>query len=219
MPRACSTALEQSLGFDRAPVQISPMTEFGIVAITRKRLREPLARRTSVACAACDGPGAAPVRRKRGAGNAAPGRTRGRRQPGRRTGRHGAPPDVVAWLTRHDDEVAPGSGAARRGPGAFRGGRNRAEASMSPPLTRRTPAPSAASPRQAQVCAFLFPALRRHRSGPLAEGRLRHSRRAGRRCGQGTGWPARRRRSPGELRILRRPEGRPAPAGQGRTVL
>ena len=53
-------ALEQSLSFDRAPVQISPMTEFGIVAITRKRLREPLARRTSVACAACGGSGRAP---------------------------------------------------------------------------------------------------------------------------------------------------------------
>ena len=75
-------ALEQSLSFDRAPVQISPMTEFGIVAITRKRVREPLARLTSVACAGCGGRRAGAVRRKRGAGDSAPGRARGRRQSG-----------------------------------------------------------------------------------------------------------------------------------------
>ena len=61
-------ALEKSLGFDRAPVQISPMSEFGIVAITRKRVREPLARLTSAACPACHGSGRAPTAAKRGAG-------------------------------------------------------------------------------------------------------------------------------------------------------
>ena len=36
--RACSTALNKAWASTR-PVQMSPMTEFGIVAITRKRLR------------------------------------------------------------------------------------------------------------------------------------------------------------------------------------
>ena len=56
------TALEKSLSFDRAPVQISAMGEFGIVAITRKRVREPLAH--GVTCAACGGAGRTPSVRK-----------------------------------------------------------------------------------------------------------------------------------------------------------
>jgi ribonuclease G len=50
-------ALAQSLAFDRAPVQIAAMAEFGIVAVTRKRVREPLALAISQSCGTCEGTG------------------------------------------------------------------------------------------------------------------------------------------------------------------
>ena len=109
--------LEQSLKFDRAPVQISPMTEFGIVAITRKRLREPLARRTSVACAACGGSG-----RARSADCVALEILRRvEREAAANPGAElvvTAPPDVVAWLTRYGEEI--GQALLRRGAGRVR---------------------------------------------------------------------------------------------------
>lgn len=106
--------LEQSLSFDRAPMQISPMTEFGIVAITRKRLREPLARRTSIACTACGGVGRASspdcvaleiLRRVEQEAAANPGTEQ----------IVTAAPEVVAWLNRHAAEIAPA--LSRRGAG------------------------------------------------------------------------------------------------------
>ncbi|MES2254973.1 MAG: Rne/Rng family ribonuclease [Pseudomonadota bacterium] len=109
--------LEQSLSFDRAPLQISPMTEFGIVAVTRKRLREPLARRTSIACSTCGGTGRAVapdcvaleiLRRVEREAAANPGAELVVT----------AAPDVVAWLTRHADEIGPA--LLRRGAGRVR---------------------------------------------------------------------------------------------------
>jgi len=106
--------LEQSLSFDRAPMQISPMTEFGIVAITRKRLREPLARRTSIACTACGGVGRASspdcvaleiLRRVEQEAAANPGTEQ----------IVTAAPEVVAWLNRHAAEIGPA--LSRRGAG------------------------------------------------------------------------------------------------------
>jgi ribonuclease G len=110
-------ALESSLSFDRTPVQISPMTEFGIVAITRKRLREPLAKRTSMSCSTCGGTG-------RGAspdGVALEILRRVEREAAANPGAElvvTAAPDVVAWLTRHEDEV--GQALLRRGAGRVR---------------------------------------------------------------------------------------------------
>ena len=109
--------LKQSLSFDRAPLQISPMTEFGIVAITRKRLREPLARRTSIACGACGGTGRAPapdcvaleiLRRVEREAAANPGAELVVT----------AAPDVVAWLTCHAEDIGPA--LSRRGAGRVR---------------------------------------------------------------------------------------------------
>jgi ribonuclease G len=109
--------LEQSLSFDRAPLQISPMTEFGIVAVTRKRLREPLARRTSVACTGCGGTGRASapdcvaleiLRRVEREAAANPGAELVVT----------AAPDVAAWLIRHADEIGPA--LLRRGAGRVR---------------------------------------------------------------------------------------------------
>ena len=77
------------------------MTEFGIVAITRKRMREPLARLTTHACATCDGTGRR-LRRKRVAleilrrvereAGANPGRALAGHAPRRR---------VAEWLNDH----------------------------------------------------------------------------------------------------------------------
>jgi ribonuclease G len=97
-------ALAESLAFDRAPVRISPMSEFGLVAVTRKRIREPLARLTSQACAACDGAGrqATPealalalLRRVEREARANPGRALVAR----------AAPAVVDWLAARDEDV------------------------------------------------------------------------------------------------------------------
>ncbi len=110
-------SLEQSLRFDRAPVQISPMTEFGIVAITRKRLREPLARRASVPCAACGGTGRAPS----ADGTAMEILRRVEREAAANPGAElvvTAAPEVVAWLTRHGEAV--GQALLRRGAGRAR---------------------------------------------------------------------------------------------------
>ena len=107
-------ALEQSLAFDRAPVQISPMTEFGIVAITRKRLREPLVRRASVSCAACAGTGRAAT----ADGMAMDLLRRIEREAAANPGAElvaSAPPAVIAWLDRHQEDVA--RGLLRRGAG------------------------------------------------------------------------------------------------------
>ncbi len=114
---AVLAALEQSLAFDRVPVQLSPMSEFGIVAITRKRVREPLARLTSAPCPACHGSGRtltpqsvalALLRRVESEARAAPGREILAQ----------AAPDVTDWLTAHEDEVR--SALARRGAGRVR---------------------------------------------------------------------------------------------------
>ncbi len=109
--------LERSLRFDRAPVQISPMTEFGIVAITRKRLREPLVRRTSVACAGCGGTG----RAASADGMALEILRQVEREAAANPGAElivTAAPDVLAWLTRHKEEV--GQALLRRGAGRVR---------------------------------------------------------------------------------------------------
>jgi len=49
--------LAHSLARDRTPTQISPMSEFGLVEITRKRTRDPLARTMTEICRPCRGRG------------------------------------------------------------------------------------------------------------------------------------------------------------------
>jgi len=50
-------ALAQSLARDGVPVSIGPMTPFGLVEITRKRVREPLVERWSEDCSSCSAAG------------------------------------------------------------------------------------------------------------------------------------------------------------------
>ncbi len=111
---AILAALEESLAFDRAPVMISPMTEFGIVAITRKRVRDSIAHQTRAPCPACHGAGR--VASTEGAAMAVLRRVEkeARAAPGREILAEAAP-EVAAWLNARRDEIAPA--LARRGVG------------------------------------------------------------------------------------------------------
>jgi ribonuclease G len=110
-------ALEKSLAFDRAPVMISPMGEFGIVAITRKRVREPLGHLTQQPCAACHGAGRTPSPESVGLNVLRRVEREARAAPGREILAEAAP-EVAAWLNAHREEIAPA--LARRGAGRVR---------------------------------------------------------------------------------------------------
>jgi ribonuclease G len=51
------TVLADSVAKDRTPTQILPMSEFGLVEMTRKRVREPLSKLLSERCDPCSGHG------------------------------------------------------------------------------------------------------------------------------------------------------------------
>jgi ribonuclease G len=104
--------LAASLAKDRTPTQISPMSEFGLVEITRKRLRDPLFKLMTECCRPCHGHGRTRtadsvvfeiLRRVEREATAQPGRPLVVR----------AAPEVVRWLDTHADEVR--AGLARRG--------------------------------------------------------------------------------------------------------
>jgi len=107
-------ALEKSLAFDRAPVQLSPMSEFGIVAITRKRVREPLGRVTATPCTACQGSGASLSRESVALAILRRVEREARAAPGQEILAEAAP-EVAEWLNAHRDEITPA--LARRGAG------------------------------------------------------------------------------------------------------
>jgi len=104
--------LSASLMRDRTPTQISAMSEFGLVEITRKRLRDPLVKLMTECCRPCDGHGRKRtrdavalevIRRIEREAAASPGKQVVVR----------ASPEVVRWLEAHDEEVRPA--LARRG--------------------------------------------------------------------------------------------------------
>ena len=104
--------LSQSLAKDRTPTQISPMSEFGLVEITRKRIRDPLVKLMTECCRPCDGHGRKRtrdavaleiLRRIERQGIAAPGKMVVVR----------ASPEIVRWMETHDDELR--TALARRG--------------------------------------------------------------------------------------------------------
>ena len=104
--------LEDSITRDHTPTQISPMSEFGLVEITRKRVRDPLVKLMSECCRSCSGHGRKRtrdsvalevMRRVERTATAAPGKPIVVR----------ASPEVVRWLDDHGEEVK--SALARRG--------------------------------------------------------------------------------------------------------
>ena len=104
--------LTQSLAKDRTPTQISPMSEFGLVEITRKRIRDPLVKLMTECCRPCDGHGRKLtrdavaleiLRRVEREAAATPGKQVTVR----------ASPEVVRWMESHNDEVR--AALARRG--------------------------------------------------------------------------------------------------------
>ncbi len=109
--------LTRSLARDRTPTQISSMSAFGLVEITRKRIRDPLVKLMSECCRSCHGHGRVRtresvalevIRRIERAAVNAPGKLITVR----------AAPEIVQWLEVHDDDVR--SGLARRGAGQIR---------------------------------------------------------------------------------------------------
>jgi ribonuclease G len=104
--------LAESLSKDHTPTQISPMSEFGLVEITRKRVRDPLVKLMSECCRSCSGHGRKRtrdsvaleiIRSVERAAAAAPGRPVSVR----------ASDEVVRWLDNHGEEVR--AALARRG--------------------------------------------------------------------------------------------------------
>jgi ribonuclease G len=97
-------ALAQSLARDRTPTQISPMSEFGLVEVTRKRTRDPLARMMTESCRSCRGRG-----RTRSCESVAMQILRAVEReaahvPGRPVHIRAAP-DVIYWLDCHGVEL------------------------------------------------------------------------------------------------------------------
>ncbi|MBN9568376.1 MAG: hypothetical protein BGO51_15680 [Rhodospirillales bacterium 69-11] len=104
--------LAASLAKDRTPTQISSMSEFGLVEITRKRVRDPLLKLMTEGCRTCSGSGRKRtresvalevLRRVEREAAAAPGRAIHVR----------ASPEIVEWLEQREDEVR--QSLARRG--------------------------------------------------------------------------------------------------------
>ena len=97
-------ALNLACAKGRVPSQILGMSEFGLVEMTRKRLRDPLAKRLTEDCRRCDGHGRRKtvetvavemMRRMERSAAAAPGREIVLR----------AAPVMVRWLEAHADEI------------------------------------------------------------------------------------------------------------------
>ena len=104
--------LAESLSKDHTPTQISPMSEFGLVEITRKRIRDPLVKLMSECCRSCSGHGRKRTRDSvalevlrsiERTAAAAPGKPITVR----------ASAEVVKWLDDHGEEVR--GALARRG--------------------------------------------------------------------------------------------------------
>ena len=104
--------LEASISKDHTPTQISPMSEFGLVEITRKRVRDPLVKLMSECCRSCSGHGRKRtrdsvalevMRRVERTAAVAPGKAILVR----------AAPEIVRWLEDHGEEVS--RALARRG--------------------------------------------------------------------------------------------------------
>jgi ribonuclease G len=106
--------LAESLARDRTPTQILPMSEFGLVEVTRKRIRDPLARMMTGTCHDCSGRGRTPSCETVALGILRAVEREARHAPGRPILAR-ASPDVVDWIESHGEELR--SALARRGAG------------------------------------------------------------------------------------------------------
>ncbi|MGH6877492.1 MAG: Rne/Rng family ribonuclease [Rhizomicrobium sp.] len=98
------TALAESLAHDRTPAQILPMSEFGLVELTRKRTRDPLSRLMTETCRPCRGRG----RMRSSASVAMDIMRRVEREALHAVGRPivvRASPDVIRWFESHEAEL------------------------------------------------------------------------------------------------------------------
>ena len=104
--------LAHSLARDRTPTQISGMSEFGLVEITRKRIRDPLVKLMTECCRPCEGMG----RKRTRDAVAMDVLRRIERQAAAAPGKQiivRASPEIVEWLDHHGEEVR--TSLARRG--------------------------------------------------------------------------------------------------------
>jgi ribonuclease G len=105
-------ALGEASAKGRVPSQILGMSEFGLVEMTRKRVRDPLQKRLTEDCRRCDGHG----RRKTVETVAVEILRRVERAAARAPGkpvRVRAAPVMIRWLEAHETDVR--AGLARRG--------------------------------------------------------------------------------------------------------
>ena len=104
--------LRAVLARDKAPAELVSVAEFGLVVLTRKRVRHSLAERMTEPCAQCNGEG----RRKTTVGVATEILRQVERAvllaPGKKIRIHAAP-EVADWFDAHRDELH--TGLARRG--------------------------------------------------------------------------------------------------------
>jgi len=104
--------LSTSLARDRTPTQISPMSEFGLVEITRKRIRDPLIKLMTECCRPCHSSGRMRTRDSVAMDVLRHVERQAVQAPGKAIVVRAAP-EIVDWLLRHDDEIRPQ--LARRG--------------------------------------------------------------------------------------------------------
>jgi ribonuclease G len=104
--------LAASLERDGTPTQISSMSDFGLVEITRKRVREPLTRILTETCHACCGRGRRHTRESVALDVIRAVERTATAVPGKLITVHAAP-DVVRWLLSHEQEIS--AGLIRRG--------------------------------------------------------------------------------------------------------
>ncbi len=104
--------LNASLARDRTPAQILPMSEFGLVEITRKRLRDPLIKLMTECCRSCESTGRRHTREAVALDIIRRVEREARAAPGKAV-RVRAAPDVVEWIMARENEIR--AGLARRG--------------------------------------------------------------------------------------------------------
>ena len=94
---ALARALRDAVAMDSAAVRMAPLSPFGVVELTRRRIGPSLAELLTERCAACDGGGRRRTAFAMACDIARAALAEARARPGRRLAIH-APPDVIAAL-------------------------------------------------------------------------------------------------------------------------